>query len=645
MKSIRLLFMIAVLVQSSSLPAAQTNLTLVHTNDLHSHFLGFAPMIDYVPDKVGADNTRGGWARVASAIKQAKADRSHPVLVVDAGDFSMGSLFHLLIREEAFELRLMKTMGYDVLTLGNHEFDLKPRGLTRILNTARKHQALPPIVQSNTIFSQEKKDDDDLEKLYADGTVKPYVVLKAGGLKVGFFGLMGVGAAENAPFASPVKFDHPFPAARRMVEVLRNQEKVDVVVCLSHSGLNPDKSKSEDEQLAKQVQGLDVIISGHTHTRGVAPILVGRTIIIPAWCYGQQVGILDLACRDGQVNLVKWEGVEIDGRIKGDEAVTRQIQDFEKLIEEKVLSQVGLKFNQAVAETDFDLRVVEDESNLGNLIGDAIRWSVNQRAYDPRDPRSKVAVAVCSNGLLRDDILRGRTGRIAVGDAFAAVPLGIGSDDTMAYPLVTFYLSGSEIKKALEILTTIYPLRGGDFFLQISGLKFVYNPKRLPFDRVTDIYLGDEEDGFRPLDYSSANQSLYRVTANIYNATYLKIIGNFTYGLLEIKPKDRQGRPISDLKLARVDADNVREGVQELKEWVALIEYLRLGPDNDRDGLNEVPDKYRGRLDRMREEPSYNPVMLLRRGTFVTWLAAGVLLVLAGAAVLAVGLMVRRAYR
>ena len=102
--------------------AAEIPLTIIHSNDLHSHFLGFSPNNDYSSSTTHDDETVGGWARIAHVIKEVKAHRSHPVLVLDAGDFMMGSLFHLASREEAFELRLLAMMGYDVITLGNLYF-------------------------------------------------------------------------------------------------------------------------------------------------------------------------------------------------------------------------------------------------------------------------------------------------------------------------------------------------------------------------------------------------------------------------------------------------------------------------------------------------------------------------------------------
>jgi 5'-nucleotidase len=284
---------------------------------------------------------------------------------------------------------------------------------------------------------------------------------------------------------------------------------------------------------------------------------------------------------------------------------------------------------KVIGHTAFDLKIAEEESNLGNLIADALRWYVNKRDFDPQDPRTKVVVALESNGLIRDDLLRGKSGALAVTDVFAAIPLGIGMDDTMGYPLITCYFYASEIKKAMEVLTSVYPRKGTSYFLQVSGVKFTYNPRRVIFDRVTDIRLGSEEEGYVPLDYSESNKTLYRITTNIYNATFLKIIGKYTYQILNIMPKDLNGNPIDDLSASRVDADKNQPGIQELKEWIGVMEYIRSFPDTNGDGSPDVPDKYRGTLGRIISQASWNPVSLLSKGTMVTWAAFfGVLLLI-----------------
>jgi 5'-nucleotidase/UDP-sugar diphosphatase len=606
---------------------SRKSLTIIHTNDLHSHFLGFSPNIEYTPQTTGDDSTVGGWTRIATVIAGIKKDRKHPVLVCDAGDFLMGSLFHLLTRERAFELQLLDKMDYDILTLGNHEFDLKPEGLAIILESASDLDVCPPIVLSNLLFSQDNDKDDALEDIYKRGIIQSYRVLEKEGLRIGVFGLMGINAAEVAPFADPVSFGNPLEAARRIVQILRENERVDGVVCLSHSGLWEETKKSEDEILAREVEGIDIILSGHTHTLLEAPIVINDTLIVQAGAYGKNVGVLDVVLEDGRVYLVDYKSVNIDDSIKGDESISELIQSFEREIDETVFPDEGLSFRKIIAHTDFDLIIEEDESPLGNLVADSIRWSINSLDSVQGDPNSRVTVGVMSNGLIRDDVKKGITGDLALCDIFRAVPLGIGLDGSMGYPLLTVYLFASEIKKALEVLTSIYPIKGSDFFLQISGIKFAYNPNRMIFDRVTDVWIEDAYGDYIPLNTSRSNKSLYRVGADFYNASFLKYVGDFTMQILKIVPKDSAGSPIEDLKTALVDADHETPGVQELKEWKAFVDYIRSFPDTDGDGLPEIADRYRDKEGRIVDEKSWNLIKLLRRGTYVTWIPMLVLII------------------
>ena len=609
------IILVTVLFFTNNLSAEEQLLTIIHTNDMHSHVQGFSPEIDYRPFAIDEDKTLGGWSRVATVIKNIKKERFQPVLVVDAGDYTMGSLFHMLNREEAFELRLLSAMGYDVVTLGNHEFDLKPAGLAATLKTVKLRGPVPQIVFAGAVFDRKNPILASLENAFLEAGVKNYTVLERGKIRIGIFGMLGKDAIEVSPFAKPLTFRDPVDVARDMVDVLRNREKVDLVICLSHGGLNDDPKKSEDELLARKVKGIDVIVSGHTHTKLDKSINVNGTIIVQAWCYGKQVGVLDIAVNSGKVQLKKYTVVPVNSSIAGDEKIQAMIDAFKQMINRRLLAPARLSYDQVIAETKFDLSIRNDESPLGNLLADSIRWYVNSVDSDINDPSSRVVVAVESNGVIRDDLLRGVTGKVTVGDLFRTIPLGIGVDNTMAYPLLSFYLYGYELKKALEILTSIRPIKGDDYYLQISGLRFTYNPRRIIFDRVTDIETGSEEEGYQPLDYSKSNKKLYRVAANIYNASFLKLVGSFTYSMLEIVPKDKNGRPLAKLSAALVDGNKSLPGIQELKEWQGVIQYVRSFPDSNVNGLPDIPEKYRGKLGRIVEKPSINPVNLVSRGS------------------------------
>ena len=617
--------LIGCLLQSLPLQAEGLRLTIIHTNDLHSHVLGFAPNIQYRPNQINADITRGGWARIASLIKKIRTQRDNPVLAVDAGDFMMGSLFHLLAREEAFELRLMKAMGYEIVTLGNHEFDLMPDGLARILTTAENHGALPEVVSSNVVFSSKSDKDDTLEETFKRGLVKPYTILERGGLKIGVFGLMGRDAAEVAPFASPVKFGDPVETAKKITATLKNDEKVDLVICLSHSGLSDNPQHSEDEILAREVGGIDVIISGHTHTKTDGAKTVNGVIIVQAWVYGKQAGVLDLEIENGKARIAEYRLVDIDAGILGDPEITAMADNFQEIIDEKVLKPKNMSFKGIIAHTNFDLTIKPEETNLGDLIADSIRWYINHTEKEASTEGRPVDLAFISNGVIRDPVLRGQTGDLALCDIFRSIPLGVGMDGTMGYPLVSFYIYPEEVKKALEIMPNLYPLKGSDYYVQISGAKFTYNPNRMLFDRVTDVWLGDEETGWTALDYSGDDKTLIRVAADIYNSTFLKIIGRYTWQFLNIIPKDADGNPIEDLKTVRVDADPNQPGIQELKEWVGVVEYIRTQADITGNGVSDIPPKYAAPQGRIIVEASWNPYHLVKRPGKSTYLALVVL--------------------
>jgi len=295
MKRFLKLLVIGILVYPTFLFGEEKLLTIIHTNDLHSHLLGFSPNIDYTPLRTGDDSTKGGWARIATVIKSEKSKRKNPTLVLDAGDFLMGSLFHMVSREEGLELRLMKEMGYDVVTLGNHEFDLMPHGLARILISAYQKGGMPQIVFSNPIFHPGSTEDDTLEESFKKGIVRPYIIKEIQGIRIGIFGILGKDAAEVSPFARPMKFRDPIETSREMVKILREKEKAHWVICLSHGGLRENKSLSEDDRLAKEVPGIDLIVSGHSHTKLEKPLVVNQTIIVQAGGHGEYVGVLDLA--------------------------------------------------------------------------------------------------------------------------------------------------------------------------------------------------------------------------------------------------------------------------------------------------------------------------------------------------------------
>jgi 2',3'-cyclic-nucleotide 2'-phosphodiesterase (5'-nucleotidase family) len=610
----------------SGQPAASERLVILFTHDLHSYFL---PQRVAAPD--GRPVERGGYAKLLSLIRENREDDR--TLLVDAGDFSMGTLFHTAFMTEAAELRLMAAMGYDALTLGNHDFDFHPAGLAKALRQARAaEKRLPAMVASNVVFSPDGKGDRALREAFREYPVVPYTVVERRGIRIGLFGILGKDAAVDAPFATPVTFGDPIESSRKIVEALKNKEKVDLIVCLSHSGTSPVKKRSEDENLARAVPGIDVIISGHTHRVLPRPIVIGKTLIVSAGCYGAYLGRLGLDyTRENGVSLAGYELKPVTKEIPDDPDLARAIARFREAVDKGYLAAYGSRFDQVIAESAFDMETLEaahahpGETGIGDMITDAFRQAV-ERAEGPR--YEYIHITLEPLGVIRDSFLKGP---IAVADIFRTLSLGLGTDGAPGYPLVAYYATGKELKDLLEVETTVANLKH-DAHLQFSGVKFSFNPHRIPFDRVTSITVRNAGGIYEP----AAPEKLYRICMNFYTAQMVGFVRNASRGLLSITPRDREGRPVADLKQGIIDADAIAPGIQEIKEWLALAAYMKGFPDADGNGIPDIPARYQQPEGRFAADPSWNPIRLIAGGNGIT---CGVLGIGIGVLVLAVILL------
>lgn len=594
-------------------------LSIVFTHDLHSYFLPHA-----VFTGEGRPAERGGYARIARLIQEQRALKGSRMLLVDAGDFSMGTLFHTTFMTEAAELRLMGEMGYDVTTFGNHDFDFHNDGLAAMLRIARsKGGALPAIVASNVVFSGDAA-ENALKEAFRQYPVRDYIVLERNGLRIGLFGLMGKDAADDAPFARPVTFADPVTNGRRVVDILKNREKADVIICLSHSGTSAVQKHSEDEILAREVPQIDVIISGHTHTVLPRPIIIGKTLIVSAGSYGEFMGILDLDCTSNEgVKATSYALKPITADLPEDPRLAADILKAKQAVDREYLAPFGYRYDQVIAEAGFHMEPLVSiythprETGLGNMITDAYRYAVEK---SEGENYQQIHLVIDPLGLIRDSF---RQGRIAASDVFGVLSLGLGMDGVPGYPLVTLYVRGDEIKDLLEVHTSV-ATRKTDAHFQLSGVKLTYNPRRLPFDRVTEVQVREADGSYRPPD----SRRLYRICMNAYTAKMVGFVQRASHGLIRLTPKDRAGRTLSDIQDARIDADPLRPGIQELKEWVALATYMKSFPDTDGNGVPNIPDPYREPEGRITALPSWNPVRLIAGGNRITYgvLAAGILL-------------------
>jgi 5'-nucleotidase len=277
-------------IRSAPLDGEETRITLLHTNDVHSRLEPFPP-----------DDPRyaglGGAARRAALVKRLRRENPN-TLLVDAGDAFQGTPYYNVYRGEA-DYQVMSAIGYDVVTLGNHEFDSGLEALARALSVAKFD-----VVCANYDFR---------ETLLRD-RIKPYVVRDLAGVRIGIFGL-GIALDGLVPerHRAGVRFYDPVATARAMVRTLREREEALLVVCLSHLGLYDDSERRRmnpppigDREIARAVEGIDVIIGGHTHTFMKEPELVrrpsgGATLIFQVGFGGIVLGRLDLFIRAQQL--------------------------------------------------------------------------------------------------------------------------------------------------------------------------------------------------------------------------------------------------------------------------------------------------------------------------------------------------------
>lgn len=564
------------------------NLIVLFTHDLHSNLEEYA-----MPSPDGVVVITGGYARLASAIQKERRGRERDVLLVDGGDFSMGTLFHTIRSTHSPELSTMGMMGYDATTFGNHEFEFGPGPLAQTLLTAKKLRRgkLPVIIASNTVADPHDRTLTGFRKALKAYPVKPYHVIRRAGLKIGLFGLMGKDAALYSPEATPVTFSDHVEAARKTVNILRQKERVDMVIALSHSGTWADKSISEDEILARAVPGIDVIISGHTHTVLDPYIRVGDTFIVSAGCYSRYLGRLEMArTADGKFRAAGYLLIPISSALPEDPRICRLIESYKKEITKIYLTAFHYHYGQALARSAFALEDPDWDkgydrekflrSGLGDLVGDAFRHAVNQ--VEGKDYR-EVSLVLEGFGQIRVPLARGG---LTVNDAFRLMALGLGPDGRAGMPLVTFWLSGSDIRNMLELETTLAPVKY-DFRLQITGMRFSYDPKAPPLARVRTVDVETAEGKWQPLE----DDRLYRVCTNWKTLIMRENMKALSGGKLVFTPKDESGKPVTDLRDTRVFADP-RHSI-EVKEWSAVAMYLQSFPGAGGSALPDVPEKYR----------------------------------------------------
>ncbi len=603
--------------------AEKTEVTILFTHDLHSHLL---PSVD----ENGGEY--GGYARLMTVIK-AQREQYPDAILVDGGDFSMGSLFQTAYATSALELRIMGAMGYDATTFGNHEFDYLPQGLASMLNAAADSgEALPGLVDANYLPPREGEAGygEDAAAVWAameNYGVKDYTILERGGVYYVLFGLTGYNSDACAPNSGMI-LEEPAVAAQRVVdeataECVERYGVEPLVIALSHSGT--DSGQGEDYALAQAVEGIHVIVSGHTHTTLSEPIRVKDTYIVSAGEYGKNLGVVHMDYSpDGTAELTDYALIPIDETVEEDPEVAALVESFKTEVEENYLADYGMSFDEVLVTNPYAFDNVDavyayaHESTLGNVFSDAYQWAVEQATGED------VAVALTASGVIRESI---PVGEVTVSDIFNAASLGVGTEGE----LLAIYLTGEDLRSALEVDASVYPLmHSAQLFF--SGVEYSFNTNRMIFNKVDSAKLRNNDGTLSEIE----DDKLYLVTCGMYMGQMLGSVESTSMGLLKITPRDAEGNPVDLTKLA----DHVvrDENGVAVKEWYAIASYMQqMG--------GEMDAQYAATDGRKVVYASWNPVKLLRNANIFTYVLLAALLALALAVVSVTRAIIRQIKR
>ncbi len=616
----------------------ETNVTtILFTHDLHSHFL---------PQPTAEGGESGGYARLKTVIDGERA-MNPDALLVDGGDFSIGSLIQTLYTTQAAELRTMGAMGYDAVTIGNHEFDHKGVGFAEMLNSAKAAQqaavglllvdarplenmdayrerfgpvtpVLPTLLEANYAPADDNPDRAFIRSAMEGYGVTDCMTLERGGVTYGLFGLMGVDSDECAPTSGFTRTDAA-EAAKRCVETLKG-EGAEIIVCLSHSGTGDSLASSEDEELAKAVDGIDVIVSGHTHSTLAEPLVVNDTYIVSSGPYCQNLGSLTFSWDDGgEKRLLDYRLIPIDETVAENPEIAGLVEQWKDMVGETYLARYGLTYDEVLTHSDYDLNTpasaVQENNGLGTLVSDAFLWA--DRTLNAAYADSPHTVSVTADGVLRANL---PAGDLTVAMAFDVLSMGVGEDGTSGFPLVAVYLTGKELKAAMEVDASVTPIMPAAQ-LYMSGAKYAFNTKRMFFNRVYDAALTDvtfDESGTGNA-YEIDDNALYRVVTGMYSAQMLGTVKSKSMGLLSLEPKQADGAPVTDF----ADCILYDENGNELKEWYALAAYL------EQFGEDGLPDRYADPANGCKQvSDSFAPGQLLAGWNGITWVVLGIVLLI-----------------
>ena len=450
----RLLMSVAALGLTTGMAAAEYKLTILHTNDFHARF---EPISKYdgpcSAEDNGAGECFGGSGRLVTAVAEART-RTNNSILVDGGDQFQGTLFYTYYKG-ALAAEMMNKMGYDAMTVGNHESDDGPEVLKGFMDAVNF-----PVLMSNADVSR--------EPLLADKLAKS-TVIERGGEKLGLIGLTPQDTDELASPGPNIIFTDPVQAVQGEVDKL-TAEGVNKIIVLSHSGYGVD------QLVAAGTTGVDVIVGGHSNTllsntneraEGAYPTMVGNTAIVQAYAYGKFLGELNVVFDDaGVITSATGEPLIMDAAVTEDEVTVARVAEAAAPLEE-IRNKVVAQTDEAIGGDRAVCRAME--CTMGNLIADAMLARVADQG---------IQIAIQNGGGIRASI---DAGEVTMGEVLTVLPF----QNTLS----TFQVTGATLVEALENGVGQVE-EGAGRFPQVAGMSFAFDATQPAGSRVSDVMVG-----------------------------------------------------------------------------------------------------------------------------------------------------------
>ncbi len=527
-------------------PHCKKPLTVLFTSDLHSKLSNISQLKSLI------DNRR----KIAE-------ERGDAVVVVDAGDIAMGTVYSTQFSSAAIELLSLGLLGYDAVTFGNHDFDYGLNNLAKMFFTADSvanmplaclpiatgHIKLPAFLNSNLLF-----DNETLNKALKQVKSSPDTIITSNGVKVGIIGSVGEDCFSTIADSKGIEYINQMEAVSDLSADLR-ERGADYVIVLSHSGTYHKKGslKSPDALLAKSLHGrVDAIISGHDHIPLFEPLKIGGVAVGNAGCYGNYLGEIRL-----NGNSVEYKLYPVIASAQSDSTVAVWLNEQKNKTAKYFESYFGINISDTVALFDTDFlqgRNSCGNSPLGNIIAEAYRETAVELL---KNKGFENIVSVVPDGTVRASINKGA---VTYADCYEILSLGKDSRGRAGYPLVLVYLYGRELCNIAELTPSI-----GDYIpdakLSFAGLCYTYNRYALPVTKVREVFIGKQKIN---------KNELYPVVGSYYTASLLGLMEESSFGLLRATPKDCNGNVITDLENC-ILRDSLGS---DIVEWMVLAEYL-----------------------------------------------------------------------